>query len=222
MNLSNNLESVTFIKVATKRQEVHFRLVTDSFSQIKLLRISFLAIETRKIANKVRFSFGEKVKKQASSDMFDTCWQTEPKQLRISHFHKKLRQNANKVRFRLVAKAENQVSKRCFSCKTRKQAINADFSLVTWSVSRVLYLTVIFPDLLSPTSSSGIFVERERTHICPNLTLHRVGFTGTAIVTNRSVGSYTTFPPSPQKWQSISVALSLESPPPAVNWHSVL
>ncbi len=107
-------------------------------------------------------------------------------------------------------------------CLTLAGKLSHKRSFFTWSISRVLYLTVIFPDLLSPTSSSGIFVERERTHICPNLTLHRVGFTGTAIVANHSVGSYPTFPPSPQKWQSISVALSLESPPPAVNWHSVL
>jgi len=42
------------------------------------------------------------------------------------------------------------------------------------------------------------------------------------IVTNRPVGSCPTFPPLPKIWKSISVALSLESPPPAVNWHPVL
>ena len=42
-------------------------------------------------------------------------------------------------------------------------------------------------------------------------------------VTRETVGSYPAFPPLPAKSRRyISVALSLESPPPAVSWHSVL
>ena len=42
------------------------------------------------------------------------------------------------------------------------------------------------------------------------------------IVTNRSVSSYLAISTLPQKWRYISVALSLKSPSPAINRHSVL
>ena len=44
-----------------------------------------------------------------------------------------------------------------------------------------------------------------------------------AFVTKDTVVSYTAFPPSPENfWLFISVALSLESPPPDVIWHPAL
>lgn len=58
-----------------------------------------------------------------------------------------------------------------------------------------------------------------RTALLPFLTLLRVGFTCAPIVTNGAVGSYSTFPSLPFAWRFISVALSLKSPSPAVNWH---
>ena len=50
-----------------------------------------------------------------------------------------------------------------------------------------------------------------------------MGFTWTIAVTGNAVVSYTAFPPLPGKaWRFISVALSLESPPPDVIWHPAL
>jgi hypothetical protein len=45
--------------------------------------------------------------------------------------------------------------------------------------------------------------------------LLRMGFTCALPVTSEAVVSYTAIPPLPQKWRYISVALSLEFPPPA-------
>ena len=52
--------------------------------------------------------------------------------------------------------------------------------------------------------------------------LLRMGFTCALPVTSEAVVSYTAIPPLPQKWRYISVALSLEFPPPAVNRHPAL
>ena len=49
-----------------------------------------------------------------------------------------------------------------------------------------------------------------------------MGFTWTIAVTGNAVVSYTAFPPLPVKQAVISVALSLESPPPDVIWHPAL
>ena len=46
---------------------------------------------------------------------------------------------------------------------------------VSYAVSRVLYLTIIYLVLQLPAKSSGL-KGRERTHICPSA-LHQVGFT---------------------------------------------
>ncbi len=46
--------------------------------------------------------------------------------------------------------------------------------------------------------------------------LHRAGFTGTPQVALQPVSSYLAFPSLPQMRRFISVALSLESPPPDV------
>ena len=53
--------------------------------------------------------------------------------------------------------------------------------------------------------------------------LLRMGFTYAPPVTSRAVVSYTALPPLPVKDRRyISVALSLESPPPDVIWHPAL
>ena len=52
--------------------------------------------------------------------------------------------------------------------------------------------------------------------------LLRMGFTYALHVTTQAVVSYTAIPPLPHMWRYISVALSLESPPPDVIWHPAL
>ena len=87
-------------------------------------------------------------------------------------------------------------------------------------VSRVLFFRQ--PSILLPTASCDFF-ETERAAPWSLFVLLRVGFTGTRDVTAAAVGSYPTFPSLPKRIRrSISVALSLESPPPAVSRHPAL
>ena len=86
-------------------------------------------------------------------------------------------------------------------------------------MSRVMsFKVVIYLGLLLPTASSvQPCAGGPRTRI---LELASNGVYMACPVTRTTVVSYTTFPPLPQKWRYISVALSLELPPPAVNRHS--
>ena len=85
-----------------------------------------------------------------------------------------------------------------------------------------VFQTAIYLGPLLPAASCDFF-ETERAAPLSLFVLLRVGFTGTRDITAPAVGSYPTFPSLPgQAWRSISVALSLESPPPAVSRHPAL
>ena len=82
-----------------------------------------------------------------------------------------------------------------------------------------VFQTAIYLGPLLPAASCDFF-ETGRAAPWFLFVLLRVGFTGTRDITAPAVGSYPTFPSLPgQAWRSISVALSLESPPPAVSRH---
>ena len=85
-----------------------------------------------------------------------------------------------------------------------------------------VFQTAIYLGPLLPAASCDFF-ETERAAPLSLFVLLRVGFTGTRDITAPAVGSYPTFPSLPgQAWRSISVALSLESPPPAGSRHPAL
>ncbi len=83
---------------------------------------------------------------------------------------------------------------------------------------------VIYLDLLSPVSSSNLPKSVTGHHyMLFYAVLLQMGFTYAPFVAKRAVSSYLTFPSLPSKtWRFISVALSLESPPPDVIWHPTL
>ena len=81
---------------------------------------------------------------------------------------------------------------------------------------------IIYLDLLLPASSSDPPENKPGKLMVLNSVLLRMGFTCALPVTSEAVVSYTAIPPLPQKWRYISVALSLEFPPPAVNRHPAL
>ena len=64
--------------------------------------------------------------------------------------------------------------------------------MAVWSISRVLYLTVIYLNLLLLASFSGVFNVRASNSLNV-LTLLRVGFTWTKIVANLAVSSCLAF-----------------------------
>ena len=115
---------------ALKRQSdafCHFVAKTSQqrrfFKSNTKLRSFHLAIESRKIANVVRFSFGAKGRNQASKRCFlPLCGKNEPTaqvfksntKLRSFHLAIEPRKIANVVRFSFGAKGRNQASKRCF------------------------------------------------------------------------------------------------------------
>ena len=81
----------------------------------------------------------------------------------------------------------------------------------------IIYLGRLLPDASSDLPKAGgprqSFVS----------VLLRMGFTCALPVTSEAVVSYTAFPPLPGKtWRYLSVALSLESPPPDVIRHPAL
>ena len=97
---------------------------------------------------------------------------------------------------------------------------NQLYMLVSYAISRVLYLTIIYLDLMLPLGSSG-FIKgvRERTF---SLSLHQVGFTEPWLFLTKRWSLTPPFHPYLKIRRFISVALSLESPPLAVNQHHVL
>ena len=94
------------------------------------------------------------------------------------------------------------------------------------TISRVLYLVVIYLLLMLPLSSSNLPENMTGRHIVLCLVLLRMGFTLTFSVTRKAVVSYTAISPLPVSKRHlgciISVALSFESPRPAVNRHPAL
>ena len=76
----------------------------------------------------------------------------------------------------------------------------------------VIYLGPLSPMASSVQPGAG----GPRTH---RLELASDGVYMAPVVTNRTVVSYTAFPPLLIAERFISVALSLELPPPAVSWH---
>jgi len=82
---------------------------------------------------------------------------------------------------------------------------------------------VIYLVLPSPAGSSDLPESRSGKSVAFYSVLLRMGFTYAPSVTGRAVVSYTALPPLPGKaWRFISVALSLESPPPDVIRHPAL
>lgn len=84
-------------------------------------------------------------------------------------------------------------------------------------ISRVLSKAIIYLVLLSPVNSSDLPKPSGQPKVCFGLAPSGVYMA--LSVTAKAVSSYLTFPPLPYKRRFISVALSLESPPPDVIWH---
>ena len=80
---------------------------------------------------------------------------------------------------------------------------------------------IIYLGRLVPAASSDLPKASGPHHSLYSVLL-RMGFTCALSGTRKAVVSYTAIPPLPQKWRYISVALSLEFPPPAVNRHPAL
>ena len=81
---------------------------------------------------------------------------------------------------------------------------------------------IIYPGLLLPAASSDPPESRPGRPIAFYSVLLQMGFTCAPTVTSRAVVSYTAFPSLPVSRRFISVALSLESPPPDVIRHFAL
>ena len=81
---------------------------------------------------------------------------------------------------------------------------------------------IIYLALPSPAASSDPPENVTGSHMVFYSVLLRMRFTWTLPVTRKAVVSYTAFPPLPVAWRFISVALSLESPPPDVIRHPAL
>ena len=80
----------------------------------------------------------------------------------------------------------------------------------------IIYLEYLLPDISSNLPKAG------GPRHCFYSVLLRMGFTYAPSVTREAVVSYTALPPLPHMWRYISVALSLESPPPDVIRHPAL
>ena len=88
------------------------------------------------------------------------------------------------------------------------------------TISRVMSCVIIYPMELSPVPLSDPPENMTGSHIRFLFGLASDGVYMAFSVTRETVVSYTAFPPLPEKtWRYLSVALSLESPPPAVNRH---
>ena len=90
------------------------------------------------------------------------------------------------------------------------------------TVSRVMYQMIIYLDLTLPPDSSDL-PESKDGQSTFLFGLASDGVYMAFSVTRETVVSYTAFPPLPEKtWRYLSVALSLESPPPDVIRHPAL
>ena len=81
---------------------------------------------------------------------------------------------------------------------------------------------IIYLERLLPAASSDPPENRSGKSIRSLFGLASDGVYMAIAVTNNTVVSYTAFPPLPLTWRYISVALSLESPPPDVIRHPAL
>ena len=81
---------------------------------------------------------------------------------------------------------------------------------------------IIYLERLLPAVSSDPPENESGKSICSLFGLASDGVYMATVVTNNTVVSYTAFPPLPLAWRYISVALSLESPPPDVIRHPAL
>ena len=81
---------------------------------------------------------------------------------------------------------------------------------------------IIYLERLLPAASSDPPGNESGQLICSLFGLASDGVYMATVVTNSTVVSYTAFPPLPLTWRYISVALSLESPPPDVIRHPAL
>jgi len=84
-------------------------------------------------------------------------------------------------------------------------------------VSRVLSWTAICLGPLLPAASGGSVKAKRAAFYMPFSNLASDGVYRAFAVAGKAVGSCPTFPPLPQMRRFISVALSLESPPPVVS-----
>ena len=84
------------------------------------------------------------------------------------------------------------------------------------TVGMIIYLGRLLPAVSSNLPKAG----GPRQRFCS--VLLRMGFTYAPSVTREAVVSYTALPPLPVARRYISVALSLELPPPAVSRHPAL
>ena len=99
------------------------------------------------------------------------------------------------------------------------------YKKVSRTVSRVLSWMVIYLGHLLPDASSNLPENLTGRQIVFCLVLLRMGFTYALPVTRKAVVSYTALPTLPTgiaRRRYISVALSLESPPPDVIRHPAL
>ena len=88
------------------------------------------------------------------------------------------------------------------------------------TISRVMSCVIIYPMELSPVPLSDPPENMTGSHIRFLFGLASDGVYMAFSVTRETVVSYTAFPPLPGKtWRYLSVALSLESPPPDVIRH---
>ena len=91
------------------------------------------------------------------------------------------------------------------------------------TISRVMSCVIIYPMELSPVPLSDPPENMTGSHIRFLFGLASDGVYMAFSVTRETVVSYTAFPPLPEKtWRYLSVALSLESPPPDVIRHPAL
>ena len=91
------------------------------------------------------------------------------------------------------------------------------------TISRVMSCVIIYPMELSPVPLSDPPENMTGSHIRFLFGLASDGVYMAFSVTRETVVSYTAFPPLPGKtWRYLSVALSLESPPPDVIRHPAL
>ena len=90
------------------------------------------------------------------------------------------------------------------------------------TISRVMSWMIIYLERLLPAASSDPPENESGKSICSLFGLASDGVYMATVVTNSTVVSYTAFPPLPHSWRYISVALSLESPPPDVIRHPAL
>ena len=107
--------------------------------------------------------------------------------------------------------------------KARTRGLQPSVLIQSKTISRVMSCVIIYPMELSPVPFSDPPENMTGSHIRFLFGLASDGVYMAFSVTRETVVSYTAFPPLPGKtWRYLSVALSLESPPPDVIRHPAL